>query len=407
MKYYLILAWRNLWRNKRRTLITTASVFFGVLLSIVMSSMQEGSYSQYISAIVNSYSGYIQIHKKGYWNDKVINNSFTFDSMMAVRFKNIPEITVYSPRLESFSLASSKDVTKGVMVMGIDPQKEDSITNISAKIKEGSYLKNGDEGVLLASGLARFLKLGINDTLVMIGQGYHGASAAGKFPVRGIIKYPSPELDRMMICMNIKNCQDFYSAPDLLTSLVIMVHDEEEVIPAKEELIRAAGKNMEVMDWQEMNQMLLKQIESDRAQGVITKGILYMIIGFGMLGTIMMMVAERRREFGVVLAVGMQKFKLISIIILETIFIGMLGVLTGILVSIPVLFYFVVHPIPLTGQAGEMMMEMGFEPAMFFSMTPSVFWIQAIVILIFALVIGIYPVIYISRMKIMHALRGQ
>jgi ABC-type lipoprotein release transport system permease subunit len=407
MKYYLILAWRNLWRNKRRTLITTASVFFGVLLSIVMSSMQEGSYSQYISAIVNSYSGYIQIHKKGYWNDKVINNSFTFDSMMAVRFKNIPEITVYSPRLESFSLASSKDVTKGVMVMGIDPQKEDSITNISAKIKEGSYLKNGDEGVLLASGLARFLKLGINDTLVMIGQGYHGASAAGKFPVRGIIKYPSPELDRMMICMNIKNCQDFYSAPDLLTSLVIMVHDEEEVIPAKEELIRAAGKNMEVMDWQEMNQMLLKQIESDRAQGVITKGILYMIIGFGMLGTIMMMVAERRREFGVVLAVGMRKFKLISIIILETIFIGMLGVLTGILVSIPVLFYFVVHPIPLTGQAGEMMMEMGFEPAMFFSMTPSVFWIQAIVILIFALVIGIYPVIYISRMKIMHALRGQ
>jgi ABC-type lipoprotein release transport system permease subunit len=407
MKYYLILAWRNLWRNKRRTLITTASVFFGVLLSIVMSSMQEGSYSQYISAIVNSYSGYIQIHKKGYWNDKVINNSFTFDSMMAVKFKNIPEITVYSPRLESFSLASSKDVTKGVMVMGIDPQKEDSITNISAKIKKGSYLKNGDEGVLLASGLARFLKLGINDTLVMIGQGYHGASAAGKFPVRGIIKYPSPELDRMMICMNIKNCQDFYSAPDLLTSLVIMVHDEEEVIPAKEELIRAAGKNMEVMDWQEMNQMLLKQIESDRAQGVITKGILYMIIGFGMLGTIMMMVAERRREFGVVLAVGMRKFKLISIIILETIFIGMLGVLTGILVSIPVLFYFVVHPIPLTGQAGEMMMEMGFEPAMFFSMTPSVFWIQAIVILIFALVIGIYPVIYISRMKIMHALRGQ
>ncbi len=308
--------------------------------------------------------------------------------------------------LESFSLASSEDVTKGVMVMGINPQKEDSITNITAKIKEGNFLKKGDDGVLLASGLARFLKLGINDTLVLIGQGYHGASAAGKFPVRGIVKYPSPELDRMMICMDIKTCQDFYSAPDLLTSLVIMVHDEEEVIPAKDKLAQSIDGDTEVMDWQEMNQMLLKQIESDRAQGVITKGILYMIIAFGMLGTVMMMVAERRREFGVVLAVGMRKYKLISIVILETVFIGMLGVLTGIIISIPVLSYFLLNPIPLTGQAGEMMQEMGFEPAMFFSMMPSVFWTQALIILVFALIIGIYPVIYIRKMKIMKALRG-
>jgi len=371
-----------------------------------MTSMQEGSYSQYITAIVNSYSGYIQIHKKGYWEDKIINNSFSFDNTMAVKLKSIPEITVYTPRLESFSLASSADVTKGVMVMGVDPQKEDRITNISAKMKEGNYLKNGDDGVLLASGLAKFLKLGINDTLVLIGQGYHGASAAGKFPIRGIVKYPSPDLDRMMVCMDIKNCQDFYSATELLTSLVIMVHDEEEVIPVKEKLIQTIDEDTEVMDWKEMNQMLLKQIESDRAQGVITKGILYMIIAFGMLGTVMMMVAERKKEFGVVLAMGMRKYKLISTLVLETIFIGMLGVLSGIIISIPVLFYFVFNPIPLTGQAGEMMSEMGFEPAMFFSMMPSVFWVQAIVILVFALVIGIYPVIYIHRMKIMNALRG-
>ena len=407
MKYYLILAWRNIWRNKRRTIITTASVFFGVLLSTFMSSMQEGSYSQYITAIVNSYSGYIQIHKKGYWNDKIINNSFTFDSMMAVKLKNVPEITVYTPRLESFSLASSEDVTKGVMVMGINPESEDRITNISAKVKQGNYLKSGDDGVLLGSGLAKFLKLGINDTLVLIGQGFHGASAAGKFPVRGIVKFPSPELDRVMVCMDIKNCQDFYSAPDLQTSVVIMVHDEDEVIPVKENLIKTIDGETEVMDWKEMNDLLIKQIDSDRAGGVITKGILYMIIAFGMLGTVMMMVAERRKEFGVVLAVGMRKYKLISIIILETVFMSMLGVFFGILASIPLLSYFLVNPIPLTGQAGEMMLEMGFEPAMFFSMTPSVFWTQAVTILCFALIIGIYPVIHIHNLKIMNALRGK
>jgi ABC-type lipoprotein release transport system permease subunit len=406
MRYYTLLAWRNLWRNKRRTLITTASVFFGVLLSTFMSSMQEGSYAQYISSIVNSYSGYIQIHRKGYWNDKIINNSFSFDSTLVSKIKQLKEITLYAPRLESYSLASSEDVTKGVMVMGIDPEKENLITNLSGKIKQGEYLKNNDDGVLLGSKLAKFLKLGIKDTLVLIGRGYHGASAAGKFPVRGIIKFPAPELDRQVVCMEIKNCQNFFSAPDLLTSLVIMVHNEDEMLTAKEEIVHAVGQKLEVMDWQEMNQLLLKQIESDRAQGVITKGILYMIIAFGMLGTVMMMMAERKKEFGVVLAVGMQKFKLISIIILETIFMGMIGVIFGIAGSIPVLSWFVLNPIPFTGQAAQMMEDMGFEPAMYFSMMPSVFWDQALIILVFSLIIGIYPVLFIRKLRIMNALRS-
>jgi ABC-type antimicrobial peptide transport system permease subunit len=151
---------------------------------------------------------------------------------------------------------------------------------------------------------------------------------------------------------------------------------------------------------------LLKQIESDRAQGVITKGILYMIIAFGILGTVMMMVAERKKEFGVMLAVGMQKYKLISIVILETLFMGMIGVMAGIIASIPLLFYFLYNPIPLTGQAEEMMLQMGFEPAMFFSMAPSVFYDQALTIFIFTLIIGIYPAVNIRNLDIMHALRS-
>ncbi|MBI5217516.1 MAG: ABC transporter permease [Bacteroidia bacterium] len=405
MQTYFKLAWRNIWRNKRRTLITTASIFFGVLLSTFMTSMQEGSYSQYITSIVNSYSGYLQIHKKGYWNDKIINNSFLFDKNIESNLKSIKKITIYTQRLETYSLASSEDVTKGVMVMGIDPEKEDKITNISGKLKHGRFLKNGDNGIILGSGLARFLKLKINDTLVLIGQGYHGAGAAGKYPVKGIIKHPSPELDRILVYMDIKNCQDLFSAPDMLTSVVIMVHDNDEVTLVKNELVQLTDYNTEVMDWQEMNRLLLKQIESDRIGGVITKGVLYMIIAFGILGTVMMM-AERKKEFGVIMAVGMQKYKLIFIVILETIFLGMIGVIAGTVASIPLLYYFLFNPIPLTGQAGEMVLQMGFEPAMFFSMTPSVFYEQALTIFIFTLIIGIYPVLNIRKLKVMNALRS-
>jgi len=405
MNSYAKLAWRNIWRNKRRTLITSASVFFGVVLSAFMTSMQEGSYAQYISAIVNSYSGYLQIHQKGYWDDKIINNSFVFDEAIELKLKSVEEITIYTPRFETFCLASSRDVTKGVMVVGIDPPKEDQITNISGKVKQGNYLKNGDAGILLASGLAKFLKLAVNDTLVLIGQGYHGSSAAGKYPVRGIIKHPSPELDRSLVCMDIKVCQELFSASGLLTSMVIMVHDNDDVPLAKNKLVPALGSDLEVMDWKEINQLLMKQIESDRGSGVIMKGLLYVIIAFGILGTVMMMVAERTKEFGVMLAIGMQKYKLIWVVVLETLFMGMIGVIAGIAASIPLLTYFLYHPIPLTGQAEEMMLQMGFDPAMYFSMMPSVFYNQALTIFIFIMIIGIYPALNIRKLIIIRALR--
>lgn len=405
MKDYLKLAWRNLWRNKRRTLITTASIFFGVILSTIMSSMQEGSYAQYIKTIVNSYSGYIQVHSKGYWNDKVINNSLEY-SLVRQKLSDVKGITATSPRLENYALASSEEITKGVMVIGIAPIEEDAITNLSKKIIKGNYLKRDDNGVVLGSTLARYLKLEAGDTVVLLSQGYHGIGAAGKYPVRGIIKQPSPELDRTVVYMNISDCQDLFSAPDRLTSVVIMVKNNDAMPAVKNDLISSLGTDYEVMDWKEINSILLKQIDSDRASGMIIKGVLYMIIAFGIFGTVMMMMAERRKEFGVIVAIGMQKYKLSYVLVLETILLGFTGVIAGIVASIPITWYFTLHPIPITGQAADTMLQMGFDPVMSFSMIPSIYYHQAITILIFTLIIGLYPVFNINRLIIIKALRS-
>jgi ABC-type lipoprotein release transport system permease subunit len=405
MKEYLKLAWRNIWRNKRRTLITSASIFFGVVLSSLMSSMQEGSYAQYIKTIVNFYSGYIQVHQRGYWNDKVINNSFEYTALKS-KLKHATGITISTPRLENYALASSQEITKGVLVIGISPTIEDSITSLFKRIIQGNYLVKGDKGVVLGSELAKYMKLTVNDTLVLLSQGYHGVSAAGKYPVRGLIKQPSPELDRTVVYMDINTCQELLAADDRLTSMVIMLKNSNEVPRVKNELISLLGNDYEVMDWKELNGVLIKQIDSDRASGVIIKGVLYMIIAFGIFGTIMMMTAERKKEFGVLIAVGMQKFKLSYVLVLETIMLGFVGVIAGIAASLPITWYFTMHPIPMTGQAAETMSQMGFEPIMSFSMTPSVFYNQAITIFIFTVVIGIYPVINISRLIINKALRS-
>lgn len=405
MNDYFKMAWRNLWRNKRRTLITSASIFFGVLLSAFMSSMQEGSYAQYIKTIVNFYSGYIQVHKKGYWNDKVIGNTLEFSAVRS-KIKNTKGIAYFTPRLETYALASSEKLTKGDLVIGIAPKKEDSITNLSRRMIKGHFLSQDDKGVVLGSTLAKYLKLNVNDTLVLLSQGYHGVSAAGKYPVRGIIKQPSPELDRTVVYMDITTCQELFSAPDRLTSIVIMVKNINDVPEIKRDLISKLGNEYEVMDWKELNSILMKQIDSDRASGIIIKGVLYLIIAFGILGTVIMMTAERRKEFGVLIAVGLQKYKLDYILIIEILLLGVVGILGGITLSIPLTWYFTLHPIPLTGQAAEAMLQMGFDPVMAFSMKPSVYYDQALTIFIFTLIISLYPVSNINRLKINKALHS-
>ena len=115
------------------------------------------------------------------------------------------------------------------MVIGIDPGEEDRITNLSKRIINGHYLSDEDNGVVVGSTLAKYLKLEVNDTLVLLSQGYHGAGAAGKYPVTGIIKQPSPELDRTVVYMNLPDCQELFSAPDRLSSIVIMVKSNKEI----------------------------------------------------------------------------------------------------------------------------------------------------------------------------------
>ena len=402
----LKLAWRNLWRNKRRTLITVASIFFGVLLSAYMTSMQEGSYDKMVEIVVKFYSGYMQVHNEDYWENKSINNSFDYDQALVDRIKKHSEIDFVIPRLESFGLASAGELTRGSAIFGIVPELETQLTGIANKIVSGEYLRASDNGVVIGDGLAKYLKLALNDTLVIITQGYHGVSAAGKFPVRGIIKHVSPELNKSIVYMELKTCQSFLDAENKLTSLVVNVADNDAMKRTLKKLKAEIKSPFSVMSWEEMQPEVVQQIESDRAGGIIMKAILYIVIAFGIFGTIMMMIAERRREFGVMISIGMQKRKLSVVLYIETLFIGLLGIFSGIAVSLPLLLIQAKNPIPLTGDTAKLMEDFGFEPYMFFSTAPEVFWQQAISVFVLTLLIGIYPVIASLRIKEIKALHG-
>ena len=401
----LQIAWRNVWRNKRRTIITVSSIFFAVLLALFMRSMQLGSYENMIRNSVEMYSGYIQIHRQGYWEDKSINRMLAVTDSLETIIQSTPHVSFYIPRLETFVLAASRDISKGVMVIGTDPEPEDRMTKLADKVVEGAYFEADTRGVMIAQGLADYLDLGINDTIVMIGQGYHGANAVDQYPITAIVKFSNPQQNNNTIYAPLAVMRQFTSAPGLSTALVLSIDDLKKMELVRDKLRSSLGSRYEVMDWKEMQPELVQMIQSDNAGGVILLTILYLVIAFGIFGTIMMMSMERRREFGVMVAVGMQKSALSVLLTLETCIIGFLGLAISFVAGIFLLLYMFHHPIPMTGNAAKAMEEMGIEPLLPFSLDPGIFTSQLLAILVILLICLLYPLWNASKLKPMTALR--
>ncbi len=400
------LAWRNLWRNRRRTFIAISSIVFSVLLASWMRSMQEGSYDSMIENSVKFYSGYLQVQDTAFWNERTLDNSFAASNELKESISQIPDVTLVVNRIESFALAANHLKSKPAMVMGIEPEAEDQITKIAQKVKKGSFLKTGDKGAILGEGLAKYLGLDVGDTLVMISQGYHGISASGLFVIKGLLSHPNQEFNNRMVYLDIEAARDFYSASGLSTSLVVMAHDHYEVKHIKKAIERVLPAGNRVMTWTEMQPDLEQLIESDRGSGKIMLGILYMVIAFGMFSVVLMMVKERSREFGVVHAVGMQKSKLSTIVFFETIFIGLIGCSVGVLISYLFCTYFYFHPIPMSGKMAEAYEQYGMEPFLYFSLKASLFYSQMILVFLLSVFISVFPMYNIQRLKITKAMRN-
>jgi ABC-type lipoprotein release transport system permease subunit len=470
MKSYL-LAWRNLWRNRKRTLITVASVFFAVFFALLMRSLQLGSYDHMFRNVIESYTGYIQVQNEDFKDNSTVDNCFDFTPGIRQTIMNDKNVADLVPRFESFALASSGQITKGVLVMGIDPEKEALLSNIRARLvhyrltenavstlKKGSlsekvkskldlfkgesysaesilqldlgikdkeadflmpeikrvtsfsngYISSGKKEALLGDKLASFLNLNIGDTMVMIGQGYHGTTAAAKFRIAGIVKLPTPDLDNKIVYLPADVCQDFYNAPGMFTSMALCIKDNSDraINRTLRSLTKQLPSPLRLLGWREMNELLINQMDADNKSGAIMIGILYLVIAFGIFGTVLMMTTERRREFGVLVAIGMQKSKLASIVSYEMIYIGLLGILSGVATALPAIIFGHYHPIRFSGEYAKIYESYGMEPIMPFMHVSYYFlWQSAIVAIIVGIAV-LYPLRKIYNMNLVNSLKA-
>jgi ABC-type lipoprotein release transport system permease subunit len=452
-------------------MITSASVLFAVFFALFFRSLQLGSYDHMFRNVIESYTGYIQVQQKDYWDEQIVDNSFACDRELEQRILADENVVAAIPRFESFALASSGPNTKGVLVMGVDPDQEVHLSNISGKlvqyrlspeavkeigsdpgipdkVKELALLFEnhaytspsrlqldlgipdkeagnimplveahtrspngmihiGQGGALIGDGLAQYLGMGIGDSIVLISQGYHATTAAGKYEIKGIVKIPLPDIDNRVVYLPLDICQSLFNAEGNLTSLALAIHenDDDAIHATMTRIGSILPDDLRVMEWRKMNELLVSQMDADNKSGMIMIGVLYLVIAFGVFGTVLMMTAERRREFGVLVAIGMQKRKLAGIMTTEMLLIGFLGILAGSLIAVAVIFYGVDHPIVFKGEIAKMYEEYGMEPVMAFQGIDFYFAWQVVIVAIMVFVAIGYPLRKIFGMKVVEALR--
>ena len=396
------IAWRNIYRNKKRSLITITSVFAALLLIILMRALQFGFYDKLIETVVESYAGYVEIHADGFWDNQSLDNSMQVDQQLLDDIQSVEGVENIVQRLQTFSLISVGEKTKGGVINGINLSEEQKITDWNKKMVSGSFDLSDNE-IIIAKGIAEFFGISENDTLILYGQGYRGMMAAGKYPVKGVIDLKNPDLNKIGLFMTMESVRNYVSSDEISTHIIIgkeKYYDEGKIV---EDLGLILSDDYEVMTWKETLPEIEQTITADSAGGLIMAFILYVIVVFGMFGTVLMMTEERKYEFGVLISVGMSRIRLFGIILVETIILSMVGVVLAVMVTYPISIYYNINPIDMAilmgDGANQMIEEMGFSPMIPMSISWDIPLSHSLVIFIFSLLISIYPAIKISKLN--------
>jgi len=404
------MAWRNIWRNPRRTILTISAVAFASTLLVFMLSFQLGSYGTMINASVRIHTGHLQVQAKGYQDTKNVRLVVPDPVSIGGILDEVPEVDDYTFRANAFSLASSKDRTYGIMVIGIDPMKEARVSTLKKLVRQGDFLSEGDTNqALVGELLAKNLQVGLGDELTILGQGRDGSIAATVVRVKGVYKSGIDEFDRSSIHIPLKIFQDVYSMGGAVHEVVAIGLSLKDVSvmkkAAKAALRRLDQKHpLVALDWNEIMPGLLQAIKMDLVSGIIFWFILIVVVAFSILNTFLMAIFERTREFGVLMAIGTAPRRLTKLLLIESTVITMIGIGIGIIAGCLLTWYFQVHGLDLGGTS-ELMSQYGISGRMY----PQLSLITALsgpgAVLIITFLTALYPAFKVRRLHPVEAMR--
>jgi ABC-type lipoprotein release transport system permease subunit len=396
----LTMAFRNIWRNPRRTILTLSAIAFACLLLVFMLSFQFGCYEAMINTSVSISTGHLQVQAEGYLKDRDIRQTIDDPTALSAILDRTPGIRSWTFRAGAFALVSSEKRTTGVLVSAIDPEKERRVSTVAALVRKGRYLeKDNPFGALLGDRLARNLGVAAGDELTVLGQGKDGSVAASVLVVQGIFESGMDDMDRNVLLMTRDGFDGVFGMNGSVHLAVITVSSLAAVGPVKNALSAGlSALNLRVYDWMEILPGLLQSIQMDLVSGLIMYLILIIVVAFSILNTFLMSIFERTREFGVMMALGTTPGRLMRLVMLESSAITVFGMILGMILGSLITLYFQRHGIYIEGTA-DILKQYGIPERLYPRLSVLTLVAGPALVFVITFVSSAIPALRIRRMK--------
>jgi ABC-type lipoprotein release transport system permease subunit len=403
----LLMAWRNIWRNPRRSVLTILAIVFATALLVFMLSFQFGAYDDMIDSSVRLSTGHVQIVAPGYHERPEMRKVISDPDRLIQASPHFGKVEKVAKRSEAFVLASGDKRSRGLAVTGVDPAIEREISSVPHQIVEGRYLKEGDGSVAVIGSLAaRHLQLGIGDEIVMLGSGRDGSIAAGMVTIIGIFKSGIDEFDRAAMQLPMVEFDSIFSMDGAVHRLIYTFDQLTDSTPTADRM-RADGatSGLQVMTWEELTPGLKQSIELDLISGIIMYFILVVVVAFSIVNTFFMAIFERKKEFGVLMSIGMKPGRLVRLMLLESLSMTWVGLVLGIMSGIAITLLVSRYGISM-GDSAEFMAQYGMPERLYPKLTLLSIVVGPLLIFTVTMLTALRPVLRIPTLKPVEALRS-
>ena len=401
----LKMAWRNIGRNRRRTVVTVGAMAFGFYAMVIWFGMLQGLLNDMEDTVVEVELGDLQIHAPTYLEDPSLYTAI--DDVDALLSRLEAAGFRASARLVGAGLAAAHDSAAGASLRGIDVQGNAGVSVISTRLAEGAWLDDGDPaGVVVGRRLARALDVAVGDELVVLSQTTDGAIANDLYAVRGILDSVSDGIDRSAVFLTDAAFRELFFMPEGAHEIVVRKPDDV-VLAAALETVQGLAPGLDTQSWRSLVPTLATYLDSARQMMGIVSAIIYIVIAILILNAMLMAVFERIREFGVLKALGVEPRQVLSLIIAESALQTGLALALGLALSLPTLWYLVEYGIDTGALGGVSVIGATFATVWQAAVSPATFVTPAMTLILLVLLAVIYPALKAAWISPVEAMRHQ
>lgn len=345
MRTWFAIAWRNLSRQGRRSLITASAMAVSVALCMCSICVNEGTYGQMFEVMVEQQLGHVLVSHPDYLAERSMYDTIPDAAAAVARVEATPGVAASTPRLKGYGLLGGPERSAGVQLVGIDPEREARVTPLEERVKQGTWLVPGEHGtVLLGDKLAAELGVGVGDEVVAVTQAADGSLGNALYRVTGVFRSGDAQMDRSGAYLHLADLQELLALPDQVHGITILASNPEVLGPTVEAL-RAGAPDQQVLPWQEVSPQTAQLLSMQDAAAVMILGIVFLVASFGVVNTMLVSVFERTREFGVMRALGVGPAQLVTMVILEAVLLACLAAVLGLVLGGSGVAYLTLHGI--------------------------------------------------------------